>query len=69
MSNAPDDRLKQNPTTSAPRPPAPEDEEELVHYDDRVIGRAFRWSLVAMLVLARSQVHRYYGDGGDPIRS
>jgi enediyne biosynthesis protein E4 len=35
-------------------PPAPstQEEHEPAHYDDNVIGRAFRWSAVAMVVLA-----------------
>ena len=32
-------------------PPNPDDHEELVHTDDRIIGKAIRWSLVALLVL------------------
>src|SRR5262249_49580613 len=28
-----------------------EDSEELAHYDDAVIGKAFRWSLVACIVI------------------
>ena len=34
------------------RPPTPEIEEDLVPTDDRVIGRAFRWSLLAFAVIA-----------------
>ena len=32
--------------------PLPDDDEELVHYDDRLIGNAFRWSLVALIIIA-----------------
>lgn len=38
-----------------PKSPAPaplEEVEELAHYDDAVIGRAFRWSAVALVLLA-----------------
>ena len=31
--------------------PKPDDTEELVHQDDRVIGRAFRWSAVAVVLI------------------
>ena len=33
-------------------PPTPDDGEELVHTDDRIIGKAIRWSLVALVILA-----------------
>src|SRR5262245_38008890 len=36
--------------TPAPEP-APNESEELAHYDDAVIGKAFRWSLVALVVI------------------
>jgi hypothetical protein len=37
---------------SNPHKPEPESEsEELAHYDDAVIGRAFRWSLIILIVL------------------
>ncbi len=50
----------QRPTTQAGRPAAPESflppepnsDEETAHYDDAVIGRAFRGSLLALVVLA-----------------
>ena len=32
--------------------PAPDDGEELVHTDDRIIGKAIRWSLVALVIIA-----------------
>src|SRR5438552_614376 len=32
------------------RPPS--EEEELAHYDDAIIGKAFRWSAVAFILLA-----------------
>ncbi len=32
--------------------PASDDTEELAHYDDAIIGRAFRWSAVAAVLLA-----------------
>lgn len=32
--------------------PPPDDNEELVHYDDRIIGKAIRWSLVSLLIAA-----------------
>ena len=32
-------------------PEPPEDSEELAHYDDAVIGRAFRWSAIALVLL------------------
>src|SRR2546426_20316 len=35
-----------------PTPPPSGEEEELAHYDDALIGRAFRWSAIALLVLA-----------------
>jgi hypothetical protein len=31
--------------------PPPEEQEELAHYDDAVIGRAFRWSALAFLLI------------------
>src|SRR5204863_285086 len=33
-------------------PPPPDEHEELVHADDTIIGKAVRWSLVAVLVIA-----------------
>ncbi len=33
-------------------PPNPDDHDELVHTDDRIIGKAIRWSLIALLILA-----------------
>jgi hypothetical protein len=36
--------------TASPEPEIPE--EELMHYDDRVVARAFRWSAIAVLLLA-----------------
>src|SRR5947207_2456574 len=47
-SNPPDPRNKPAP---APKLDIASEEEELVHYDDRVIGRAFRSSAVALLIL------------------
>ncbi|MFO1497836.1 MAG: CRTAC1 family protein [Verrucomicrobiota bacterium] len=51
--------MKSPPESTDPKArgnqPAPLDadsEEELVHYDDQVIGRAFRWSAVALVLLA-----------------
>jgi len=38
----------------------PEPEEELAHYDDRVIGRAFRWSAVAFVLLVAGGIGAYY---------
>ncbi len=32
--------------------PTPDDSEELVHTDDRIIGKAIRWSLVALVIIA-----------------
>ena len=32
--------------------PKPDEDEELVHTDDRIIGRATRWSLVALIIIA-----------------
>ena len=49
---------KQKPFDPKEKPPAPSplpepgDEEELAHYDDAIIGRAFRWSAVAFILLA-----------------
>ena len=34
------------------KPSTPDDGEELVHADDRIIGKAIRWSLIALVVLA-----------------
>jgi hypothetical protein len=34
-----------------PKKPLPEQEEELAHLDDRVVGRAFAWSAVAFVVI------------------
>ena len=38
----------------AEKPPSPDqpDGDEIAHYDDAVIGRAFRWSLIAVIALA-----------------
>ena len=33
-------------------PPTPDDGDELVHTDDRIIGKAIRWSLVALVMAA-----------------
>ena len=37
---------------SEPNPPRPDPEEEVAHLDDRVVGRAFRWSALAFVLLA-----------------
>jgi enediyne biosynthesis protein E4 len=50
MKTDPLDSRQKPPPAPAPEPILPE--EELVHYDDRVIGSAFRWSAIALLVLA-----------------
>ncbi len=58
MSQPPSDSDKSAHLTGAPppaRPPAPppeEGEEETAYLDDAVIGRAFRWSFVAMILMA-----------------
>jgi hypothetical protein len=39
--------MSQEPTPSPDLGP----EEEVVHYDDATLGRAFRWSLVVFAVL------------------
>src|SRR5262245_8649872 len=41
------------PATGTPSnsPSDPQQEEELAHYDDAVIGRAFRWSVVTLLFI------------------
>jgi enediyne biosynthesis protein E4 len=44
-----------NPSTSAPT----EESEELAHYDDAVIGRAFRWSAVAAVLVALGGLGAY----------
>jgi enediyne biosynthesis protein E4 len=41
----------QKPLAPDVAPPDPNETEELAHYDDAVIGRAFRWSLMAMVGL------------------
>ena len=33
-------------------PPTPDDSEELVHTDDRIIGKAIRWSLLVLVIVA-----------------
>ena len=46
-----------------PKSPAPaplEEAEELAHYDDAVIGRAFRWSAVALVLLAVAGAGLYH---------
>src|SRR5262245_6970681 len=45
--NKPNASQKQNSNPS----PVSSPDEELVHYDDQVIGKAFRWSLVALVAL------------------
>ena len=37
---------------SNPPPPKPDPEDELAHLDDAIISKAFRWSLVAFVVIA-----------------
>src|SRR5947207_2524002 len=34
-----------------PREPRPESEEEVAHLDDRVVGKAFKWSAVALVAM------------------
>lgn len=49
------DAHKPTPPSAAPAPAAsvpPQEELEPEHYDDAVIGRAFRWSALALLALA-----------------
>jgi hypothetical protein len=41
---------KQNPPPA--KPPAQDDAEELARVDDKIIGRAFRWSFVAVAIIA-----------------
>ncbi len=43
---------------SAPRPP--DEEEELAHYDDAVIGRAFRWSAIALVIVVAAATVAIY---------
>ena len=50
MNTDPPEKKKASPPPAAAPPEG--DEEELAHYDDAVIGRAFRWSLVAFVVIA-----------------
>ena len=33
-------------------PPTPDDGDELAHTDDHIIGKAFRWSFIALAVIA-----------------
>ena len=33
------------------KPDDPDQPDELVHQDDRIIGRALRWSLIALVVI------------------
>src|SRR5262245_64124221 len=49
MNNENKDRQRRK--VERPQPDDAEDSEELAHYDDAVIGRAFRWSLVALIVI------------------
>jgi enediyne biosynthesis protein E4 len=46
------DEEKSTNREPVPLPPTPDDLEETAHLDDTVVGRAFRWSVVALLVLA-----------------
>ena len=39
-------------STETPKKAAPDEQEEIAHLDDRVVGRAFKWSAVAVVVLA-----------------
>lgn len=41
-----------SPDVKPPAPPQSQDEEEVVYADDAVIGRAFRWSAIAVVILA-----------------
>ena len=43
-----------------PSPERPEENEELAHYDDAVIGRAFKWSAVAAAVLLAAGGGAFY---------
>lgn len=43
-----------------PTQPPPEEPEELAHYDDAVIGRAFRWSAVALGVILAGAGAMFY---------
>ena len=57
MNNDPADKHRTQAGKPAnPAPPEPAEEEELAHYDDAVIGRAFRWSLIVLLVLGAAVV-------------
>src|SRR5512133_3360660 len=53
MNTQPDEPQKGKAPVQPLPPHRPAEEEELVHYDDRVISRAFGWSAVALgLILA-----------------
>ncbi len=58
-SPAEDPRRKSATDQPVPTEVEPE-EEELAHYDDRVIGQAFRWSAVALVILALGGVGIVY---------
>lgn len=51
MKTDPLDSPQKPPPAPAPAPEPIPAEEELVQYDDRVIGSAFRWSVIALLAL------------------
>src|SRR5215468_5829902 len=43
-----------------PAPERPEEGEEIAHYDDAIIGKAFRWSAVVLLLLVAAAAGLFF---------
>jgi hypothetical protein len=52
MSNESPDEIKRKRGAALSSAPEPSEPDEVAHYDDAVIGRAFRWSIIAFVALA-----------------
>ena len=52
MSDEPCEKNKRPKPAPIPASPNESEPDELAHYDDAVIGRAFRWSIIAFVALA-----------------
>ncbi len=52
--------LKPNDNLNEKNAPKPDSEEEIALYDDAVIGRAFRWSAIALVLLLGAAGAAYY---------
>lgn len=52
MSSEPLENEKRKKGVEAPASPDQTDQDEVAHYDDAMIGRAFRWSIIGFVALA-----------------